>query len=60
MKAQHTPGPWEVQEEWGRSREDIAQDIPAVLCFHSIRAVSELQEDYMSVDFDGVTYWIRS
>lgn len=29
-------------------------------CIDWAEAASELQQDYFSVDFDGVTYWIRS
>jgi hypothetical protein len=29
-------------------------------CIDWERAASELQHDYTSIDFDGVTYWVRS
>lgn len=46
---------------------DFAQDIGAIpddvawpcSCIDWEQAAAELQRDYTSVDFDGVTYWIR-
>jgi hypothetical protein len=46
---------------------EMAEDIGAVsdyagwpsTCIDWKRAASELQWDYTSVDFDGVTYWVR-
>ena len=29
-------------------------------CIDWEKAAEELQQDYMSIDFDGVTYWMRS
>ena len=48
--------------------EQLADDIGAIdrnanwpcNCIDWERAASELQNDYSSVDFDGVEYWIRS
>src|SRR5262249_21618457 len=31
-----------------------------LLCIDWEKAARELQQDYTSVDFDGVTYWVRS
>lgn len=47
---------------------DLAEDIGAInrdtswphTCIDWEKAASDLQHDYTSVDFDGVTYWIRS
>ena len=47
---------------------DLADDIGAIpkdagwpsRCIDWDQAASELQMDYSSVEFDGVTYWIRS
>ena len=47
---------------------ELAEDIGAIpkdagwpaYCIDWERAASELQMDYTSVEFDGVTYWIRS
>lgn len=46
----------------------LAEDIDAIpsdarwplTCIDWNQAASELQMDYTSIDFDGVTYWIRS
>lgn len=46
----------------------LAEDIGAIdrgvgwpaRCIDWEQAASELQQDYTSVDFDGVTYWVRS
>ena len=51
-------------EEYAR---ELADDIGAIDanaswplgCIDWERAASELQQDYTSVDFDGVTYWTR-
>lgn len=48
--------------------EQLADDIGAINsearwpnnCIDWERAAGELQMDYTSVDFDGITYWIRS
>ena len=48
--------------------QELAEDIGAVKddaswpnnCIDWKRAARELQQDYMSVDFAGVTYWIRA
>ena len=50
--------------------EELADDIGAIdpnlsgrwpyTCIDWEQAARELQMDYMSVDFDGVTYWIRA
>jgi antirestriction protein len=48
--------------------QELADDIGAVdanaswpnTCIDWERAARELRMDYTSVDFDGVTYWIRS
>lgn len=48
--------------------QELAEDIGAVKddaswpnnCIDWERAARELQQDYMSVDFAGVTYWIRA
>lgn len=47
--------------------QELADDIGAVNsdakwpnnCIDWERAARELQQDYTSIDFDGVTYWIR-
>lgn len=47
--------------------QELADDIGAIegadrwpnYCIDWERAAKELQMDYMSVDFDGVTYWVR-
>ncbi len=47
--------------------EQLAEDIGAINrdaswpnnCIDWERAADELQTDYTSVDFDGVTYWVR-
>lgn len=52
-------------EEYAR---ELADDIGAVpdnlswpcTCIDWEQAAWELQMDYMSVDFDGITYWIRA
>jgi hypothetical protein len=52
-------------ERWAR---EFADDIGAIdsnaswpqTCIDWKQAAEELQQDYTSVDFDGVTYWIRS
>jgi len=51
-------------EDYARDMaEDIGATNPDVAWPHSCidweRAARELQVDYTSVDFDGVTYWIR-
>jgi hypothetical protein len=48
--------------------QDLAEDIGAINsesnwpnnCIDWEQAARELQMDYMSVDFDGVEYWIRA
>lgn len=50
--------------------EELADDIGAIdpnlsgrwpyTCIDWDAAARELQQDYFSVDFDGVTYWIRN
>ena len=48
--------------------QELAEDIGAIDpnahwpndCIDWERAARELQYDYTAVDFDGVTYWIRS
>lgn len=48
--------------------QELATDIGAIsgkenwplTCIDWERAARELQQDYMSVNFDGVTYWIRA
>lgn len=48
--------------------QELADDIGAidrnakwpVNCIDWEEAASQLQQDYTSIDFDGVTYWIRS
>lgn len=48
--------------------EELADDIGAInskagwplTCIDWKEAADQLKQDYMSVDFDGVTYWIRS
>ena len=50
-----------------RYAQELADDIGAIpsnaewpcTCIDWERAARELQMDYTSVDFDGVTYWIR-
>lgn len=47
---------------------ELAEDVDAVNndatwpnnCIDWERAASELQQDYTSIEFDGVTYWMRS
>jgi len=51
-----------------RYAQELADDIGAVpdnlswpcMCIDWEQAARELQMDYMSVDFDGITYWIRA
>lgn len=48
--------------------QQFAEDIGAInddatwpaTCIDWKQAASELQQDYTSVEFDGVTYWVRS
>ena len=48
--------------------QELAEDIGAINrdsrwpndCIDWEKAAEALQQDYMSVEFDGVTYWIRS
>ena len=48
--------------------QEFAEDIGAIQrgmawpcnCIDWAKAARELQQDYASVDFDGVTYWVRS
>lgn len=48
--------------------QELADDIGAINadatwpnnCIDWERAARELQQDYFSVEFDGVTYWVRS
>lgn len=48
--------------------QELAEDIGAIkdnaswpyTCIDWKRAARELQQDYTSIEFDGVTYWVRS
>lgn len=57
-----------IRDSWFQTyAEELADDIGAIdrnakwPCNHINwkQAAEELQQDYTSVDFDGVTYWIR-
>ena len=51
----------ELAEDCGMIQSDISDKWPYT-CFDIDweQAARELQQDYTCVDFDGVTYWIRS
>jgi hypothetical protein len=67
-------GNWEYGEALIRDSyfenyaQELAEDIGAINadatwpnnCIDWEQAACELQQDYMSVEFDGVTYWMRS
>ena len=38
---------------------DLPKDIPAYLVIDWEATASNLRQDYTSVEFDGVTYWVR-
>jgi hypothetical protein len=48
----------ELAEDCGMIQSDLAGRWPYT-CIDWEQAARELQRDYTSVDFDGVTYWIR-
>lgn len=47
----------ELAEDCGMIKDDASWPYT---CIDWERAAHELQQDYTSVDYDGVTYWIRS
>jgi hypothetical protein len=52
---------WEYGEVLIRDSyfEDYARELAELACIDWEQAAKELQYDYTSVDFDGVTYWLR-
>jgi len=48
----------ELADDIGATNSDAAHSWP-LTCIDWDQAARELQQDYTSVEFDGVTYWVR-
>jgi hypothetical protein len=48
----------ELADDIGATNSEAAQSWP-LTCIDWEQAARELQQDYTSVEFDGVTYWVR-
>lgn len=72
-EAQHSPdwlhGETLIRDSYFATyAEELAEDIGAIsgdaqwplYCIDWERAARDLQQDYMNVEFDGTTYWIRA